>query len=333
MAAMLGLFRASGMSVAEVVQATGRSKATVSQVINGKYHGRDEVVEEIRSLLESRIGPSGGGGAECGREAPGEEGPGDERRRGLHVVVPAGFTGGNGTGAAERGCEDAPMITPGQKQAWVLMDLVRKQHDFAVLVGASGVGKTWVVNRYGSSCGADVYTARMGQSLGGLLGDLCRLWNVSADGGNDAKIARLCEAAGGRFLIVDEADLLMGNRTRRNVLRLVEVFRQLYESGCGVVLVGLPVLHKAVSEAGETYVFSRIGYLRQVGSPTDEFLAMYWKSLVEDYPDAMEKAGPVVYQARRGGFFRYLEKLADLVKLFSGDVEEALGLMFRPAGA
>jgi hypothetical protein len=310
MAAMLGLFRASGMSVAEVVRATGRSKATVSQVINGKYHGRDEVVEEIRSLLESRIGPSGGGGAECGREAPGEEGPGDERS-----------------------CEDAPMITPGQKQAWVLMDLVRKQHDFAVLVGASGVGKTWVVNRYGSSYGADVYTARMGQSLGGLLGDLCRLWNVSADGGNDAKIARLCEAAGGRFLIVDEADLLMGNRTRRNVLRLVEVFRQLYESGCGVVLVGLPVLHKAVSEAGETYVFSRIGYLRQVGSPTDEFLAMYWKSLVEDYPDAMEKAGPVVYQARRGGFFRYLEKLADLVKLFSGDVEEALGLMFRPAGA
>lgn len=137
----------------------------------------------------------------------------------------------------------------------------------------------------------------------------------------------------GRFLIVDEADLLMGNRTRRNVLRLVEVFRQLYESGCGVVLVGLPVLHKALSAAGETYVFSRIGYLRQVGSPTDDFLAMYWKSLVDDYPEAMEKAGPVVYQARRAGFFRYLEKLADLVRLFSGDVEEALGLMFRPSGA
>lgn len=293
------LLKASGMSLGELALESGKSKSCVSQVINGKYSGKSEVEDALRRFLEERV-------AQKGAEA-------------LPEVAPDGL-------------EEKP-LTPGQKQAWVLMDLVRKQHDFAVLVGASGVGKTWVVNRYGSSYGADVYTARMGQSLGGLLGDLCRLWNVSADGGNDAKIARLCEAAGGRFLIVDEADLLMGNRTRRNVLRLVEVFRQLYESGCGVVLVGLPVLHKAVSEAGETYVFSRIGYLRQVGSPTDEFLAMYWKSLVEDYPDAMEKAGPVVYQARRGGFFRYLEKLADLVRLFSGDVEEALGLMFRPSGA
>ncbi len=307
---MRQLLKMSGMNLSELALASGKSKSCVSQVINGKYRGKSEVEEEIRRVLEERIAQKG-------------EGP----EAGGDGAYPAGVSN-----APPEGYEEKP-LTPGQKQAWVLMDLVRKQHDFAVLVGASGVGKTWVINRYGSSYGADVYTARMGQSLGGLLGDLCRLWNVSADGGNDSKIARLCEAAGGRFLIVDEADLLMGNRTRRNVLRLVEVFRQLYESGCGVVLVGLPVLHKAVSEAGETYVFSRIGYLRQVGSPTDEFLAMYWKSLVEDYPDAMEKAGPVVYQARRGGFFRYLEKLADLVKLFSGDVEEALGLMFRPSGA
>lgn len=296
------LLKASGMNLSELALASGKSKSCVSQVINGKYRGKSEVEEEIRRVLEERIAQNG-----------------EEPEAG-------------GDGAPPEGSEEKP-LTPGQKQAWVLMDLVRKQHDFAVLVGASGVGKTWVVNRYGSSYGADVYTARMGQSLGGLLGDLCRLWNLSSDGGNDAKMARLCEAAMGRFLIVDEADLLMGNRTRRNVLRLVEVFRQLYESGCGVVLVGLPVLHKALSAAGETYVFSRIGYLRQVGSPTDDFLAMYWKSLVDDYPEAMEKAGPVVYQARRAGFFRYLEKLADLVRLFSGDVEEALGLMFRPSGA
>ncbi len=293
------LLKASGMSLGELALESGKSKSCVSQVINGKYSGKSEVEDALRRFLEERV-------AQKGAEA-------------LPEVAPDGL-------------EEKP-LTPGQKQAWVLMDMVRRQHDFAVLVGASGVGKTWVVNRYGHGYGADVYTARMGQSLGGLLGDLCRLWNLSSDGGNDAKMARLCEAAMGRFLIVDEADLLMGNRTRRNVLRLVEVFRQLYESGCGVVLVGLPVLHKALSAAGETYVFSRIGYLRQVGSPTDDFLAMYWKSLVDDYPEAMEKAGPVVYQARRAGFFRYLEKLADLVRLFSGDVEEALGLMFRPSGA
>lgn len=293
------LLKASGMSLGELALESGKSKSCVSQVINGKYSGKSEVEDALRRFLEERV-------AQKGAEA-------------LPEVAPDGL-------------EEKP-LTPGQKQAWVLMDMVRRQHDFAVLVGASGVGKTWVVNRYGHGYGADVYTARMSQSLGGLLGDLCRLWTLSSDGGNDAKMARLCEAAMGRFLIVDEADLLMGNRTRRNVLRLVEVFRQLYESGCGVVLVGLPVLHKALSAAGETYVFSRIGYLRQVGSPTDDFLAMYWKSLVDDYPEAMEKAGPVVYQARRAGFFRYLEKLADLVRLFSGDVEEALGLMFRPSGA
>jgi len=330
MAAMLGLFRASGMSVAEVVQATGRSKATVSQVINGKYHGRDEVVEEIRSLLESRIGPSGGGGAECGREAPGEEGPGDERRRGLHVVVPAGFTGGNGTGAAERGCEDAPMITPGQKQAWVLMQLVRKQGEFAMLVGASGVGKTYLSKKFCTETGADYFRAILGQSVGGLLSDLCKLWGLSPDGANDARMSRLRRAARGRMLVVDEADLLLGNRSRQSVVRLVEVFRQLYEAGAAVVLLGLPVLHTSVSRATETYVFSRIGYFRQVSPPGDDLLGAFWKRLIGEYERAVEKTGPVVAQARRSGYFRYLEKLSELVRLFDGDVEEALSLMFLP---
>lgn len=338
MASMVGLFKASGMSVAEVVQATGRSKATVSQVINGKYHGRDEVVEEIRNLLESRIGPSGGGGTECGREAPGEEGPGDERRRGLHVVVPAGFTGGNGAGAdgyppktlGNDGCEDAPMITPGQKQAWVLMQLVRKQGEFSMLVGASGVGKTYISKKFCAETGADYFRAILGQSVGGLLSDLCKLWGLSPDGANDARMSRLRRAARGRMLVVDEADLLLGNRSRQSVVRLVEVFRQLYEAGAAVVLLGLPVLHTSVSRATETYVFSRIGYFRQVSPPGDDLLGVFWKRLIGGYGRAVEKTGPVVAQARRSGYFRYLEKLSELVRLFDGDVEEALSLMFQP---
>ncbi|MGD9504540.1 MAG: AAA family ATPase [Syntrophobacteraceae bacterium] len=290
------LLEKSGMRIGELAEASGKSKATVSQVINEKYQGRQEVINEIRALLEARAG----------------------------VVEPACQETLPSSAAVEIG------FTPGQKQAWVLMDLVRQQRDFAVLVGASGVGKTWVASRYSAEKGGDFYTAQLGQSLGGLLSDLCKLWGLPSEGANDAKQARLRAAARGRFLIVDEADLLVGHRTRRHVLRLVEVFRQVYEAGAGVVLVGLPTLHAALSNAGETYVFSRIGYLRRLGNPPDELLAMHWKQLVGSWAGAVEKTGPVVAQAKRAGFFRYVEKLAELVKVFGGDVEEALGLMFRP---
>jgi DNA transposition AAA+ family ATPase len=313
------LFQKSGMKVGELAAACGKSKATVSQVLGGKYQGRKEVVEEIRVVLERKCG------IEAGETTPPcpPQGGNDEQM----VVI-------REQRAAD--CEQkAPgkvemWWTPGQKQAWLLLDLVRKQRDFAVLVGKSGVGKTWVANRYNEKQGGDYYTAQLGQSLGGLLSDLCRLWGLPAEGGNDAKQARLRQAARGRFLIVDEADLLIGNRTRRHVLRMVEVFRQLYEAGAGVVLVGLPALHISLSDAGETYVFSRIGYLRQLGAPPDELLAVHWRSLVGQYEDAVGKTGPVIAHAKRAGFFRYLEKLAELVKIYSGDVEEALGLMFRP---
>lgn len=339
------LFQMSGMSLSEVAKALGKSKATVSQAINGKYKGKKEVIQEVRAVIEARIERAAGAGiaidggktadeAACG-EKPQED---SEDAQGGKNSEPEAAPGDAGEGSA-KSVQSAPvqqtkpsgqLLTPGQKQAWVLMELVRRQSDFAVLIGSSGVGKTWVARRYRQEFAADLYTAKLGQSPGALLSALCRTWNLSPDGGNDVKLDRLMRAARGRFLIVDEADLLIGNRTRRHVLRLVEIFRQIYEAGAGVVLVGLPVLHRALSEAGETYVFSRIGYLRQLGEPSEDFLAMHWRRLVGSHARAVEKTGPVVAQARRGGFFRYLEKLADLVNLLGGDVEEALGLMFRP---
>lgn len=342
------LFVASGCSLSQVADAIGKSRTTTSLAINGRYHGSPLVTEALHEFFANyQAGSAGNNGTtrKTGIHPPARSLPGkvpavvgvasgaaqapkfEKEDRPSH----AGEKSSPASGDAGRdpGEGTAPALTPGQKQAWVLMDVIRRQSDFGILIGPSGVGKTWVAKKFAEETGCGFHNSRLGQSLGGLLTSLCQLWRLPFTVTNDLKMERLCAAAKGRTLIVDEADLMVAHRSRAFVLRLIEVFRLLYENGCGVVLIGLPSLHTAIADAGETYVVSRIGYQRRVESPTEAQLSATWRHLVAEYPDALEKTGPVVARARRSGYFRYLEKLAELVALFDGDLEEALGLMFH----
>jgi DNA transposition AAA+ family ATPase len=222
---------------------------------------------------------------------------------------------------------DAFRPTPGQRRAMALLDLLRKKRKFGLVVGASGIGKTRMLTEYQRKWPeVEVYRVRQGQSMGGLLGGLCRLWGLPHTGSNDTKLDRLIEAAPGRFLAVDEADNISRARHGHQVLRMIEVFRYLYDAGAGVVLVGLPSIYTDICQAGETYVFSRIRYLNTLTPPDRALLTAYWQSVFGDANGATEG---IIGNAVRAGYFRYLNELADAAREF-GDLEAAQAMAFNP---
>lgn len=172
-----------------------------------------------------------------------------------------------------------------------------------------------------------VFRVREGQSKGGILSGLCRLWGLPPVGSNDQKAERLHAAAKGKCLCVDEADNLSRNRQGKQVLRLIEIFRDLYEAGCGVVMVGLPSVVDDIRAAGETYIFSRIRYHVLVDAPEKTDLERVWRCMDGEAVDH-RTLETIVEQAKKNGFFRFLTELGDAVSEL-GSIEQALPVMFK----
>ncbi|MCP4112534.1 MAG: hypothetical protein GY749_44580, partial [Desulfobacteraceae bacterium] len=94
-------------------------------------------------------------------------------------------------------------LTPGQKRGMVLLQLLKSDNKFGLLLGHSGIGKTYMCRRFQEKePDTRVFTPDEGMSMGGLLTGLCRLWGIGGTGTIDQKRSRLKESAKGRFLIV-----------------------------------------------------------------------------------------------------------------------------------
>jgi DNA transposition AAA+ family ATPase len=284
----MSLLERSGMSLAAIAEKAQVSRATVSQVVNGKYKGRPEVVSQVMDVL------------------------------GEFAQVPA---------MAEVDDE----LTTGQKQAHALLNLARENRNMAIILGESGTGKSEMCERYQADHpGVDIVQAVQGQTPSDLTRSLCRTWHCPQGGTVSRRIERLESLAAGRFLIVDEADLLMEGRPDKQIIRLVEVFRRMYEGGAGVAMVGLPSLYHSLAKAGETYVFSRIAYMNRMPAPTLPRLRRFWTERTARWPQAAAITEAMVADARKRGYFRYLKNMAELVNSLGGDVDAALGMAFRP---
>jgi len=215
-------------------------------------------------------------------------------------------------------------FTQGQKRGAVLLKLIASKSKFGLLIGPSGIGKTTMLEAYqNNDQNMTIYKALYSRSLGDMLSDICELWGLPAHGTNGHKTNRLLKAAKGRFLVVDEADQLTRNKDPKHIMRMVETFRYLYDNGAALALVGLPSIYHDIRAAADTYVFSRIRYIRNIEPPDNKFLKAVWTQL-------SEKAtidDKVIYSAKYHGYFRYLEELADTSKDF-GSVEAAIEVMF-----
>ncbi|MCP4105658.1 MAG: hypothetical protein GY749_08995 [Desulfobacteraceae bacterium] len=165
--------------------------------------------------------------------------------------------------------------------------------------------------------------------MGGLLTGLCRLWGIGGTGTIDQKRSRLKESAKGRFLIVDEADNLTKGRPVRQILRMIEIFRKMYDNGAGIALVGLPSFLDDIRSAGETYIYiySRIQFKSDITPPNRDQMTAVWKNRINGVPVNSAETEKIILSAPKSGYFRYVQSVADTAKKF-GDVEAALAVSF-----
>lgn len=215
-----------------------------------------------------------------------------------------------------------PFTTAGQQSMAMVLDAAAEDQEFALIVAPSGAGKTFVAERFTVGRDDALYLKLWSNpSQGGLLRALCLLTGVAVSGNNDLKLERLRAVADGRFLILDEADLLIDPKRADRFLARIEIARELKEAGFGVALLGLPDLQTELQRNAASYIYSRIGYHAAPQPPTAEDYYRYC-----DARGLTRKKELAKLAAGRGGF-RYLDKIARLAPRVGEDA--AIQLVFR----
>lgn len=219
-----------------------------------------------------------------------------------------------------------PFTTEGQEQISVILEFAAEDREFALIVAASGAGKSYVAERFANDHDDVLYLKMWANpSQGGLLRALCLLTGVAVSGNNDLKLERLRAQAkvstAPRLLILDESDLLIDPKRADRFLARIEIARELKEAGFGVALIGLPELQTELHRNAQSYIYSRIGYHAAINPPSADDYYRYC-----DARNLTKKKELAKLAAGRGGF-RYLDKVARLAPRVGE--EAAMQLVFR----
>jgi DNA transposition AAA+ family ATPase len=237
------------LSNADIARISGKSTGTVSQVIGGKYRGRPEIIGEILAALEAY---------EIRMKAEMEE--------------------------AQSGLKWA---TEGQGLIQTVLHLTYKTQGFSVVIGPSGIGKTYMAEAFCAQHTGEVHYIRCadGMCMGDVVDTLLELTGTPGYGSNSQRLKRGIRALrdqGVKMLLVDEADLLVTDGSKPKILKKISVFREVKEAGIAVALIGLENFDTALRAVGETYITSRIDLFRRAGNPTQAELSHYMACLGGD---------------------------------------------------
>lgn len=288
-----------GESLATVALATGVSKSTVSRILAGKYPQDSDPYRKVEAYLKAKWAAL------------------DTNNAPVVPMPPADY--------------DGPFITVGQKLMSAVLQAAVDDLEWLIVDGATGMGKSHCLKAFHAAHPDAIrIKAHYGQSVGAVLEALCRAMKLPVSGSLETRQARILAAAQGKKIVVDEADLLVVGKMGDRVMRVMELFREIYEAGAVVILVGLPVLSEQLAKSGETYMFSRIGYFRSIKPPTDEEMTEFFIRHAADMPHLHDKAALAASRARRFGLFRYLDKLIKRTRLLDGNLEQAMTLLYRP---
>lgn len=283
-----------GIPNTTVAHLSGKSTSTISQVMNGKYNGRPEVLSEIYDALigyeESRADDSSLAGT-------------------------------------------IQWLTEGEKLINGILDLTYHTCGFSAVVGPSGIGKTFT-SRLFEAAHPDVLYMRCadGMSMGDVISFLLESVQVPAYGTKTQKLRRCIQALkdkGVRMILVDEADLLVTEGSKPAILKKISVFREIKEAGIGVAMIGLESFDDALRVVGETYVTSRIDYFRKVRDTAREELA-YYLGLQGFDPETSEGQHAISLAPKRGSL-RFLAKLCSTAGILGG-IKEAITVTFTASG-
>ncbi len=280
-----------GLSNADIARISGKSPGTVSQILGGKYKGRPEAAEEVLASLEAHR-------AKLDAEAAKNRNP--------------------------------RWFTEGQNLIMSVLFLTWKTRGFSVVVGPSGIGKTFTAEAFREET-SDVLYMRCadGMSMGDVVDSLLELTGAPAYGSNSQRLKRAIRSLGERgvrMLLVDEADLLVTDGSKPKILKKISVFREVKESGIGVCLMGLESFDTALRVVGETYVTSRIDLFRRAGVPSAGELRHYMANLGVD-PES-EGSDKALSLAPKNGALRFVGKAVQIAGQLGGNMLEALRVLF-----
>ncbi len=285
-----GLIRERALSNSEVARITGKSAATVSQVLSGKYKGRPETCGEMAASLQE------------------------------HFAAPAVI-------------QDGKWRTHGQTVIYSMLSLTYEDQEMSCITGPSGIGKTYTARTFATEREDVLYwRARDGMSVGDVLSSLLSEVGAPDHGTNTKKLFRLIEALKARqvcMVICDEADLLVNEQNKGRLMKKLVCFRELYEAGIAVVLLGLDSFELSLRNAGETYFLSRLGYFQKIDTVLIPELKEFWKGLGGNPEDAEGRLA--LSLAPKRGALRFLFKVFRRATAM-GSVKNALSLMFNAQG-
>ncbi|MDR1873551.1 MAG: ATP-binding protein [Synergistaceae bacterium] len=291
------IVQALGLSNMDIARISGKSTGTVSQVMSQKYRGRPEVVGEILAALEA-----------------------------YEVRM---------TSEMQEAHDAAKWATEGQRLIQTVLHLTYETQGFSVVVGPSGIGKTYTAEDFLARHPGRAQYLRCadGMCMGDVIDALLELTGTPGYGSNSQKLKRAIRALKDqdvRMILVDEADLLVTDGSKPKILKKISVFREVKEAGIAVSLIGLDSFDTALRAVGETYVTSRIDLYRHAGNPTQAELAHYLAYLGHD-PET-EGGRLAVSLAPKNGSMRFVSKAAQIAKQLSGNMMEALRLLFAASG-
>ncbi|MEG1799173.1 MAG: ATP-binding protein, partial [Synergistaceae bacterium] len=206
------------LSNSMVARITGKSASTVSQVLNSKYQGRPEVLDEMLAELEAF-----------------EDASNDIKLEGT-----------------------VQWLTDGEKLISGILNLTYQTSGFAALVEPSGIGKTYTSKLFAQAHPMDTAYIRCadGMCQGDVVNMLLEIVGLPAYGTKTQRMKRaICamKDSGIRMILVDEADLLVTDGSKPAILRKISVFREIKEAGIGVAMIGLESFDNALRLVGETY--------------------------------------------------------------------------------
>ena len=289
---IMGIIAEKQLSNSMVARITGKSASTVSQVLNGKYQGRPEVLGEMRAALEKF-------------EEQSEKPP----LPGLSA-----------------------WLTDGEKLINGILNLTYQTNGFAAVVGPSGIGKTYTAKLFSEAHPDTAYIrCADGMCQGDVVNMLLEIVGLPTYGTKTQRMRRAIAAmreSGVKMILVDEADLLVTDGSKPAILRKISVFREIKEAGIGVAMIGLESFDNALRLVGETYVTSRLDYFRRVKDTAAEELAYFISKLGID-PETPEARHAISLAPKRGSL-RLIEKFAQTANIIG--LHEALAVIFNATG-
>lgn len=299
------LAKENNLSYSKISEQCGISKGSISAYFRGGNLSRETIERIERGVRELT-------GRDPGKDVQ------DERGELARETV---FT-------LEKGePEETEFYTRGQQAAGEILHLTLEDREFSILTGPSGIGKTHTIRRF-AEVNDDVLVIRMyeHQNYSDILNMMLEMMGIKQAQGKVSNYKKMTKVLQGirkyRLLVVDEADML-ARGSDESFLKRLSIFRQVYEAGVGVCLVGLELLRDKLVDCGETYIFSRIGYQHCLSAPTAREMSDFWTFIGGE--DTPEVADVLRLAASRAGF-RTLQKISRSAGRVG--LRQALGLIF-----